>query len=377
MLCPSRLTIEPECCCIPPRDDIEVPFRDAKSVSECESDTPMKEQLLAYLLNDLEPAERQSVEDALAADPSLAEELEHLRKCLGASDKEPEQVASPPTKLALRTCSFVEHAIARSKSFCKSTSDAAALSESHDGCAARSRWSCIDLAVGICVLLALGALLIPALHESRDTARQLKCQENLFRLGAALTEYNDHFRRGLPQIEPDQNAGFFVVELYESGILTREELAELVVCPATPLADKVASGHLRIYIPNRQEYLATNGAAGNLLRKLMAGDYAYNLGYRAPSGRIQQIHFVGSAYLPLLSDAPSLAIAGYQSANHGGCGQNVIFQDLSCRYIKCYQAQNQQDHWYLNDEGQPAAGCRSTDIVLAPSEATPVLEVGK
>lgn len=335
----------------------------------------MREQLLAYLLNDLDPAERKSVEDAIAADPKLAEELEHLRECLAGSEQEAEPAVTPPTKLASRTCSFVEHAVERSKSFCKSSPSAARLSESHDGCSARSRWSYADLIIGTCILLALAALLLPAIGESRETARQLKCQNNLLRLGAALTQYNERFQRGLPQIKSDQNAGFFVVELYESGILSREELAELVVCPATQLADKVASGHIRIYIPNRKEYLRTDGAAGNLLRKLMAGDYAYNLGYRTPSGSIHQIRFVGSSHLPLLSDAPSLAIAGYQSANHGGCGQNVIFQDLSCRYVRCIQAQSQQNHWYLNDDGEPAAGCRSNDIVLAPSESTPVLEV--
>ncbi|TWU30328.1 hypothetical protein [Bythopirellula polymerisocia] len=334
----------------------------------------MREQLLAYLLNDLDPAERQSVEDALADDPALVEELDHLRSCLETSSKEAEPAATPPTKLASRTCSFVEHAIKRSRSFCISAPHVASLSESRDGCTSRRRWTYADLGAAICVLLALGALVMPALRENRDEARLLQCQANQFRVGTALTQFNERFRR-LPQIKPDQNAGYFVVELYENGILTREELAELVVCPATILADQVASGHIRIYIPNREEYLAIDGAAGNVLRKLMAGDYAYNLGYRTPSGQIQQIQFEGSSHLPLLSDAPSMAGAGYQSTNHGGCGQYVLFQDLSCRFIRCYQAKSQQDHWYLNDDGQPAAGCRATDIVLAPSEATPVVDV--
>ncbi len=337
----------------------------------------MREQLLAYLLNDLNAEERQAVEEALSRDPALAKELEHLRECLEAGCEETEEVVPPPSKLASRTCSFVEHAIAKSKSLCQPSSAEVGLSESRDGCTARSKWSFADLIVGACILLAIGALLLPALGESREAARQQKCQENLFRLGEALTQYNERFQRGLPQIKPEQNAGFFVVELFESGILSREELAELVVCPATPLAEKIASGHIRIYIPNRQEYLATDGAAGNLLRKLMAGDYAYNLGYRDKLGNIQQIRFVGSSEVPLLSDAPSLAIAGYQSANHGGCGQNVLFQDLSCRYIQCIRTQSQKDHWYLNDDGEPAAGCRASDIVLAPSEATPVLQVGE
>ena len=125
----------------------------------------MREQLLAYLLNDLDPAERKRVEDAIAADPALAEELEHLRECLTGSEQEAEPVTTPPTKLASRTCSFVEHAIERSKSFCNPLTQAEGLSESQDGCSARSKWSYSDLIIGACILLALAALLIPAIGE--------------------------------------------------------------------------------------------------------------------------------------------------------------------------------------------------------------------
>jgi hypothetical protein len=88
---------------------------------------------------------------------------------------------------------------------------------------------------------------------------------------------------------------------------------------------------------------------------------------------VRQIRFVGSARVPLLSDAPSAAVAGYRSANHGGCGQNVIFQDLSCRYSQLADQLDGGDHWHLNDDGQPAAGVNAQDIVLGPSEATPLL----
>lgn len=334
----------------------------------------MRDQLLGYLLDDLPPEERAEVEQALAEDPELATELEHLRECLEASQSE-ERPVKPPTCLASRTCSFVEHAVRKSQLLGRRAEPATSLSESREGLAAPRSWSYTDLAAAACVLVALGALLLPAVRESRDSARRLQCQQHMFRLGTALTEFHDRFRRGLPRVQPSQNAGVFVVDLLESGILTREELAELVVCPSTPLADRVASGCVQIYIPTREEYTTAAGAHATLLRKLMAGDMAYNLGYRTPSGTLRQIRFTRATHLPLLSDAPSLAIAGYQRANHGGCGQNVLFQDLSCRFSRQTQAQIDSGHWYLNDEGRPTAGLHEADVVLAPSDAVPVLEV--
>jgi hypothetical protein len=90
---------------------------------------------------------------------------------------------------------------------------------------------------------------------------------------------------------------------------------------------------------------------------------------------MHQFRFVGRRTVPLLSDAPSRATAGYQSPNHGGCGQNVLFQDLHCTYMRTCESPDAGDHWFLNEENQPAAGCHAQDIVLGASDATPLVEV--
>jgi hypothetical protein len=77
----------------------------------------MREQLLAYLLDDLNPAERSTVEAALADSPELQQELEKLRECLGCCES-PAEPEPEPTQLASRTCHFVEHAIQKSKVLC-------------------------------------------------------------------------------------------------------------------------------------------------------------------------------------------------------------------------------------------------------------------
>jgi type II secretory pathway pseudopilin PulG len=232
-----------------------------------------------------------------------------------------------------------------------------------------------DIGAAICVLVALGALVMPSLQVSREEAQDLRCQDNLHRIGAALMEYSLRFNEGLPQIGPGENAGVFVIELADRGVISREELVGLLVCPSSELAERVNRGCVKMRIPTREEYLAATGAEREHMRRFMAGDYAYSLGYRDQHDKIRQVHFSGSRFVPLLADAPSSAIAGYQSANHGGCGQYVLFQDLSVQYCKQCKCRKKRDHWYLNENGQPAAGCHEGDMVLGPSAATPVIEL--
>ena len=74
---------------------------------------------------------------------------------------------------------------------------------------------------------------------------------------------------------------------------------------------------------------------------------------------------------PLLADAPSLQLAEFKSANHGGGGQNVLYQDQSVRYQTDCTVPGLQDHLFLNTAGMPAAGRGQLDAVLGRSEATP------
>jgi hypothetical protein len=337
----------------------------------------MKDRLLAYLLDDLNATERTALEVALASDPELQQELEKLRECLGCceTEAEPEPPQVPPPQLASRTCHFVEHAIKKSQALCPHSSHAKSLSENHDPLVAPKRWSFADIAVGLGVLAALGALTFPAIHDNRDAARRLTCQNNMHQVGAALMDYSLRFNRGLPRIEQGENAGIFVVVLADSGVVAREKLAELMVCPSTQLAERVSNNCIVIEIPTRKQFMNAKGAERERYARYMAGDFAYSMGYQDKTGAVHQVHFSSSPYVPLLADAPSSSIAGYQSANHGGCGQNVLFQDLSCRYTTQCKCQEKRDHWFLNDEGQVAAGRHAADIVLGASAATPVSKI--
>ena len=76
----------------------------------------------------------------------------------------------------------------------------------------------------------------------------------------------------------------------------------------------------------------------------------------------------------MFADAPSDQLTNLQSANHGGGGQNVLFQDGSVRYQKtCTLADLNNDHLFLNTDGKQEAGRGRDDTVLGRSEATPGL----
>jgi len=330
----------------------------------------MNDKLLAYLLGDLGPAEKQRIVERLKTDPIWQRELEQLESCLEAHEADP-LTASQPADLVNRTCTFVQQAASKSNlSPSESEAIPASLTESRDRAVRLTGWSFADFAVGAGVLLVLGMLLLPALRESRDAARRVKCQNNLQDLGAALVEYAEKSDLGLPHIDLGENAGSFVIDLAESHILSREQLVELLVCPSSPLADKVFAGSVVIRIPTQQVLQTVSDNSLALLLKFMAGSYAYRFGYHDQDGQYRQVKFEGRSNAPMLADAPCISVAGFQSPNHDSCGQNVVFQDLSIRYFKqCSPDAN--TNFFLNDNQQHAAGRHIRDVVLGRSEAYP------
>ncbi|MCG8451458.1 MAG: DUF1559 domain-containing protein, partial [Pirellulales bacterium] len=182
----------------------------------------MRDELLAYLLNDADPEQRKRIEHHLENDPTWQHEFEKLRKCFEAGQSEEQSRYCPPEGLVDRTCSFVQRAVRENQCTTATDLTPASLSESRERCAKSSRWSLLDLTVGGAILLGVGVLLFPALIESRDAARRAQCQDNLREIGTALVEFHNRGRRGLPHVGFQENAGMFVVELADSGVISGE-----------------------------------------------------------------------------------------------------------------------------------------------------------
>jgi hypothetical protein len=333
----------------------------------------MTEELFAYLMDDL-PAEcRANVEAKIAADPAWQKELERLRECLATSNEPCQCIEEePPADLVQRTCGLVEkisdHSGALSPVPTK-TRRAAAFTAASPCLGRHSRWSVADITVGSAVALMVAALIFPAVFETRSAARRLTCQENLKTFGQALYQYQDARNHQLPPVEPGESAGMYAMKLRDSGVITGEQLAQILVCPESQLADDVFAGRLAVTLPRREQLQKVSGADRKALLKLIGGSYAYRMGYYDDDGVYRQLPYTAQPRSPLMGDAPLVSGDGLRSANHNGNGLNIVDQNLRVRYQAECTLDN--DNVYTNDEGQQAAGLDADDIVLGPSDITP------
>lgn len=357
----------------------------------------MTERLLAYLLDDVAPAERIEIERQLACDPALRRELERLRSCLepGLAGEAGEGPAELPERrdepmldeLAARTCEALCHL--------QQQSGAPPVLAFHEDAAISgrsSRWHAADLLVAGGSLLLLLAGGMPLLTQLREGARRTSCENNLSYLGTCVSDYAARFGR-LPAVGLGDHAGVYALRLVEEGGVPREVLQQRVLCPSGAAAAQVAGRGLRIWVPHRSELLAAEPRQQQQWLRTMGGDYAVRVGAFDVWGAFHEAAFTGSRYEPLFADAPSLAAPGVRSVNHG-MGQYVVFQDVSVRFCTDSTARffacgmeddglassptpaalrhHPDDHLFLNAERRPAGGFGLDDIVMLRSEYGPL-----
>ncbi|HEX6960511.1 MAG TPA: hypothetical protein VF175_01480, partial [Lacipirellula sp.] len=200
----------------------------------------MTDEILAYLMDDLPPQRRAAVEEKLATDFAWQREKRRIEECLADCGDPCKCVEEPPQDLVTKTCHLVENSDeiieARRQTKKKRRHTPAPVFSAANACGCGSRrWSIADLTVGGGVLTMVVLLVIPALVESRDASRRSFCQNNLRTFGAALFKYQENHANYLPAIGPAENAGRYAIELLENGLLTREQLQQLLVCPESPL----------------------------------------------------------------------------------------------------------------------------------------------
>ncbi len=227
------------------------------------------------------------------------------------------------------------------------------------------RWSLADLVVGVGIAVAASAIILPALNHSRAMARLATCSENLRGLGLSLAQYGSIHRDALPEVPLEGNqavAGVYAAKLRDAGLLRDPSQ---VICPGSSLARNPASFH----IPTLDELNAAQGKALAKLQAQMGGSYGYNLGYASgnhgdASRNLQRSNF------GIMADAPR-RLGGRYSVNHGGPGQNVLFEDGHVSFMNSSQAAGHDDI-FVNDRGQVGLGLHRSDAVIAPSGARPV-----
>lgn len=338
-----------------------------------------RERLLGYLLEALEDSERESVEEELQRDPDLQEHLLELRQALRPLWTDKSDFASP-LGLADRTCRLVaahdesakpwaDEGLKKSRARPRPATRAMTAVTGLSGESARFSWIDLSMATGICLVAIL--LVFPAIQDSRYNARRTGCQNNLRMIGQSLDQYSQ-FHRGyfpcLPQTGNVAFAGSYAAVLKSCELLEDDRW---VLCPGSP----VVRGD-DFSIPTVDQVMAMpEGQELSRTRNTIGGDYGYGFGYMA-NGRYRDTRNLHRASFALMADAPSGNSPDYQSLNHGGRGQNVLFEDFSVRFLPRPTSDHPVDHFFVNGEGVVAAGVHANDSVIGASSSTPFVFVG-
>ena len=337
----------------------------------------MREELIAYALGDLGEEESRLVEQAVAANPELAEELLRIQDCLSKTEPagtKPESLGeahpvapvSHPRGLATRT---TQQVLACLESRAAEKSLVLAGDEELS-----SRFSLVDMTVILGVLLTLGCLFLPSIYHQRNEAQRLACQNNLYELGTRLTVFSNENRGFYPPIRPYEHAGMYSVRLVESQITSADDLSRFLVCSASPLAEELADQGKSLRIPTAAEFAQAPTTLLVKLRRTSGGSYGYQIGW-VKNGYYLPVRNRSHCQIPVLADAPRSTSHREQGVNHGGQLINVLFQDGSVRSLHDCVVPCANDHLFLNTKGLPAASSRWHDAVVMPSGSTPGVDL--
>jgi hypothetical protein len=304
--------------------------------------------LLDDALGRLEGEPRNQLDRLAAADPLLADRRARLRQTVVRLVDDGEDVP-PPAGLASRTIAFVDDRRRRRTML--------------DLVPATVPFRWVDVAVAAAILLAGLLTLIPAIARDRARMAHLACMANLQQVGTALFRYAS-MHETYPYTPPDSPGayvGAYALQLHDAGLIPDgTPLSCPSRCGSPPLA-------LLIDYPT---LCARERRAPGTCRSAIAGDYAYNVGYRRPSGRPGPIPGLLSATIPLLADQPPFddaRILPGNSPNHGGSGQNVLFSDLHVSWETDRAISPSDRDLFLNNASRPAPGLDRNDSVLVPS----------
>ena len=113
----------------------------------------------------------------------------------------------------------------------------------------------------------------------------------------------------------------------------------------------------------------STGEQGEYFRRISSGDYGYSFGYMdgdkycSPQNR-------GRSYSIIAADKPSARSINGPSDNHGGSGQNCLFEDFSVRYVSGNAIAD--DQIYVNSYNVVGPGVSPRDSVIGSSHLSPL-----
>ena len=127
-------------------------------------------------------------------------------------------------------------------------------------------------------------------------------------------------------------------------------------------------------VPSLDELRSAVGQELSRIQQKMGGSYGYCLGY-FDHGVYQPTRNLNRDYFAIMADAPSADRPDHQSDNHGGLGQNVLFEDMHIEFCSTTRPGNGSDDIYANDNHEVAPGLHRDDAVIASSGTAPVIYI--
>jgi len=231
----------------------------------------------------------------------------------------------------------------------------------------RCRLNWADAGVAAVICLIAGLLVLPAVNGTRFQYRVAACQENLRQVGQALTEYSHKNNDLFPVVPAEGNfaaAGIYAPILAQDGYLDQPQR---VLCPDSFLAQKEG-----FQLPSLEELRSAVGQKLIAIRQRMGGSYGYCLGY-FDHGVYQPTRNLSRQRFAIMADEPSADRPGHQSANHGGLGQNVLFEDMHVEFCCTSRPGDGADDIYTNNNNEVAPGLNRDDAVIASSGTAPLV----
>jgi hypothetical protein len=308
----------------------------------------MRQQLLGYLLNAIEPDERAVVEQRLGEDESLRREFDLLRCCLDplACDPLHHEV---PLGLAQRCCEYV---------YSRVEVMPAALSAAETTVPGRHRrWSWLDLSVAGAIAAAIAILIVPAIYQSHVYSQITQCQKNLSDIGTAQASYVDRHGSYYPATgSGDQWAAARapVVQLIQDGYIDKRT----AVCPT-------AGAGAEPQIPSLEQLHSLQRDQLLKLFPHLNAVYPSSLPYRDGSKLVEQKdqHRPGFA---ITSDPPGTE--GKNSPNHGQLGQPAHLENGTTPFLKGLVVPGTRDNISTNHEGKVDFPVAPDDSMIYPEE---------
>jgi hypothetical protein len=331
----------------------------------------MREQLIRYLLGELDSDEQRELRAMLRENPELQKELAHLRECF-AETLEDELERLPPGGLAQRTAERVSNS---DEYELEMASQPASMRDGNDSPSGMLGWSLADLAVAGGVILAVSMLVFPALRDSRDGSRRTVCLNNLYQFWLASAHYAGNHGGYFPQVRPHENTGIVAADLIDGGYVEPDQLSAYLTCPGSRLAAELRATNSFVRIPTKEEMHAMTRA--QLMRELSRAStcYGYRLAQKVGDDYVYLRYGPHSetVFDPLMGDVYDTSTSP-PTANHPHNAIQMISRTGNAKTFttKSPPIFGSDEDLYHNDLGFVDVGLGLRDAVLAPSDALPV-----